>query len=164
MQANNEKAIVAIASFLKLRKMKVKVFTIRLTENELEIDQNCLNDFLEMVIFKKSSTQFVELENDCYWSVLVHYEETSELKSEDSKQEIELSEREQIIFQNLKKWRAEKASELGFKSFMICHNSELMNVAIHKPESINQLRKIKGFGEVKSDKYGDDIIALLNAF
>jgi len=38
-----------------------------------------------------------------------------------------------------------------------------MNIAIYKPESISQLRKIKGFGEVKSDKYGDAIIALLNA-
>ena len=44
--------------------MKIKVFTIRLSENELEIDQNSLNDFLETVIFKKSSTQFVESEND----------------------------------------------------------------------------------------------------
>lgn len=143
--------------------MKVKIFTIRLTENELEIDQNSLNDFLEMVDFKKSSTQFVESENDCYWSVLVHYEENSKVKVDEPKQEIELSEREQLIFQNLKQWRTEKATELGFKNFMICHNSELLNVAIHKPDSISQLRKIKGFGEVKSDKYGDDIIALLNA-
>ena len=141
--------------------MKIKVFTIRLSENELEIDQNSLNDFLEMVTFKKSSTQFIESEN--YWSVLVHYEETFEVKTNELKPEIELSEREKKIFQSLKKWRAEKASELGFKNFMICHNSELMNIAIYKPESISQLRKIKGFGEVKSDKYGDAIIALLNA-
>jgi hypothetical protein len=46
--------------------MKVKVFTIRLTENELEIDQNSLNDFLESVTFKKSSTQFVESENEIF--------------------------------------------------------------------------------------------------
>lgn len=143
--------------------MKVKIFTIRLTENELEIDQNSLNDFLEIVTFKKSSTQFVELENDCYWSVLVHYEDISEVKNEVPKQEIELSEQEKNIFQNLKKWRSEKANELGFKNFMICHNSELINIAIQKPESISQLRRIKGFGEVKSDKYGNDIIALLNA-
>jgi len=143
--------------------MKIKVFTIRLSENELEIDQNSLNDFLETVTFKKSSTQFVESENDSYWSVLVHYEEISEAKNEELRQEVELTEKEQVIFQNLKRWRAEKALELGFKNFMICHNSELMNIAINKPESISQLRKIKGFGEVKSDKYGDDIIALLNA-
>ena len=61
--------------------MKIKVFTIRLSENELEIDQNSLNDFLETVIFKKSSTQFVESENDSFWSVLVHYEEISETKN-----------------------------------------------------------------------------------
>jgi len=142
--------------------MKIKVFTIRLNENELEIDQNSLNDFLETVVFKKSSTQFVECEKDCYWSVLVHYEEISEVKNEEPKQEIELTEREKVIFQNLKRWRAEKASELGFKSFMICHNSVLMNIAICKPKTVSQLRNIKGFGEVKSDKYGDDIIALLN--
>ncbi len=144
--------------------MKVKVFTIRLLENELEIDQNSLNDFLESVAFKKSSTQFVELENESYWSVLVHYEDDEkEVKVTESKSENDLTEREQLIYKNLKQWRAEKASEFGFKNFMICHNSELLNVAIQKPESINQLRKIKGFGEVKSDKYGDDIIALLNA-
>ena len=44
--------------------MKIKVFTVRLSENELEIDQNSLNDFLETVTFKKSSSQFVESEND----------------------------------------------------------------------------------------------------
>ena len=92
-----------------------------------------MNDFFETVTFKKSSTQFVESENDSYWSVLVHYEEISEAKNEDPKQEVELTEREQVIFQNLKRWRAEKASELGFKNFMICPNSVLMNIAICKP-------------------------------
>ena len=147
--------------------MKVKVFTIRLTENELEIDQNCLNDFLEMVTFKKSSTQFVESEKESFWSVIVHYEDQEKQKEPKitvTKSENDLTEREQLIYKNLKQWRAEKASEFGFKNFMICHNSELLNISIQKPESINQLRKIKGFGEVKSDKYGDDIIALLNAF
>ncbi len=142
--------------------MKVKVFRIRLTENELEIDQNSLNDFLEIVTFKKSSTQFVESENDSFWSVLVHYEEETESKITETKSENDLTEREKLIYQNLKQWRAEKASQLGFKNFMICHNSELINIAIQKPESISQLRKIKGFGELKSDKYGDDIISLLN--
>jgi superfamily II DNA helicase RecQ len=149
--------------FLKAKKMKVKAFRIRLTENELEVDQNSLNDFLEMVTFKKSSTQFVESENESYWSVLLHYEEETELKNIETKSEADLTERERIIYQNLKKWRAEKATQLGSKSFMICHNSELLNISIQKPESINQLRKIKGFGEIKSDKYGDDIISLLNA-
>lgn len=143
--------------------MKIKVFTVRLTENELEIDQNSLNDFLETVTFKKSSTQFVGSENDSYWSVLLHYEEILEAKKEEPKHEVELTEREQVIFQKLKKWRAEKASELGFKNFMICHNSELMAVAVRGPKSKTELRQIKGFGNFKAEKYGDDILSVLNA-
>ena len=67
--------------------MKVKVFTIRLSENQLEIDQNSLNDFLETVTFKKSSTQFVESEKESYWSVLVHYDEISDARKEEPKLE-----------------------------------------------------------------------------
>jgi superfamily II DNA helicase RecQ len=46
---------------------------------------------------------------------------------------------------------------------MISHNSELMNIAIHKPKTIADLIKIKGFGEVKIEKFGQDIIALIKA-
>jgi ribonuclease D len=98
--------------------------------------------------------------------VIVHYEDEvneKESKITVTKSENDLTEREQLIYKSLKQWRTEKASEFGLKNFMICHNSELLNISIQKPESINQLRKIKGFGEIKSDKYGDDIIALLNA-
>jgi superfamily II DNA helicase RecQ len=143
--------------------MKIKVFTVRLTENKLEIDQNSLNDFLETVTFKKSSTQFVESENDSYWSVLLHYEEILEAKKEEPKHEVELTEREQDIFQKLKKWRADKASKLGFKNFMICHNSELMAVAVRCPKTKKELSQIKEFGNFKAEKYGDDILSVLNA-
>ena len=142
--------------------MKVKLFTIRITKNELEIDQNSLNDFLETVNYKKSDTHFIESENSC-WSVLVHYEELDETKVFQTVQLEDLSINEQTIFNHLKKWRSEKALENGLKSFMICHNSELINIAVKKPNSISQLKLIKGFGTVKAEKFGDDIISLLNA-
>ena len=47
---------------------------------------------------------------------------------------------------------------------MISHNSELKNIAIKKPENKNQLRKIKGFGEVKVEKYSEEILSILNEF
>ena len=142
--------------------MQVKLFTIRLDANNLEIDQNSLNDFLETVNFKKSDTHFIEFENS-YWSVLVHYEEQVDAKVETPIQLENLSENDQTIFNHLKKWRSEKAEQIGLKNFMICHNSELINIAIKKPNSISQLKLIKGFGAVKAEKFGDDIISLLNA-
>ena len=142
--------------------MKVKLFTIRITKNELEIDQNSLNDFLETVNYKKSDIHFIESENSC-GSVLVHYEELDETKVFQTFQLEDLSINEQTIFNHLKKWRSEKALENGLKSFMICHNSELMELVVKCPNSKEELKQIKGFGEVKSDKYAEDIIAVLNA-
>ena len=141
--------------------MKVELFKIRLTENELEIDQNSLNDFLEMISFKKSDTQFIESEEECYWSVLVHYEEPITKRQEQIKEIIELSQYQQTTYENLRQWRKDKATREGIKSFMICHNSELMEVVVKCPNSKEELKQIKGFGEVKSDKYGEDIVAIL---
>ena len=53
--------------------MQVSVFSIRIDPAFLEQDQQTLNTFLETVIFKKSSTQFLESE-PANWSVIVHYE------------------------------------------------------------------------------------------
>lgn len=61
--------------------MKIQLFTIRIDGNHLVTDQNRLNDFLENVTFKKSSTQFIGGKPNS-WSVLIHYldkENTSEV-------------------------------------------------------------------------------------
>lgn len=142
--------------------MQVKTFTIRLDNTNLEIDQNSLNNFLETVKFKKSETHFIESENS-YWSVLVHYEEHIKTKVIETIKAEDLSLNEQSLFNHLKKWRSEKAEQIGLKNFMICHNSELINCAIKKPNSISELKLIKGFGTAKVEKFGEDIISLLNA-
>ena len=142
--------------------MKVQLFTIRIEEKNLEIDQNSLNDFLETIDFIKSDTHFLE-EQNC-WSVLVHFDDlkiSNDVKTENPV--IELSDYDEKIYNNLRIWRTEKAEELGWKNFMICHNSHLMTIAVNKPNSIADLIQIKGFGEIKANKFGDDIIALLNA-
>ena len=53
-----------------------------------------------------------------------------------------MSENDRIIYKNLRNWRTQKADELNVKVFMICHNSELINIDIQKPDSINDLKKI----------------------
>jgi superfamily II DNA helicase RecQ len=149
--------------------MQVRVFSIRLDSNNLEIDQNSLNDFLDTVHFKKSNSHLIEAE-ESYWSVLVHYENEEERVNEPespiqtSQPEIILSEKEELIFDRLKHWRNEKAHDLNLPHYMISHNSELKNIAIKKPENKNQLRKIKGFGEVKVEKYSEEILSILNEF
>lgn len=143
--------------------MKVKVFSIRLEADMLEKDQMILNEFLTTVTFKKSSTQFVEKGN--YWSLLVHYDD-NEITNPVSLERIsfeDLSTKDQQVYLYLKEWRTTKAEKLQQKNYMICHNSELIDLARFKPSNLDELKQIKGFGPQKAEKFGDDILAILNA-
>lgn len=149
--------------------MKVRIFSIRLAANQLTEDENQLNDFLESVDFLKSDVHFVE-SKDSYWSVLVHYNEKSRPpKSESSADERnsvveqDLNAKQQAFYETLKVWRTNKAKELKIPSYLVCHNSELLNAILREAKTPTDLRSIKGFGELKVEKYGDEILSILNA-
>lgn len=144
--------------------MQVKVFSIGLEADKLERDQIMLNEFLASVSFKKSSTQYIEKEN--FWSVIVHYDENEITKPTrlERKSFEELNAKDQQVYMYLKEWRTEKAEKLQLKNFMICHNSELIDLAMYKPSNLDELQQIKGFGPQKADKFGEDILTILNAF
>jgi superfamily II DNA helicase RecQ len=148
--------------------MKVKVFQLRLTNDNLQSDQDILNNFLNSVTVKKTATELIQGQSNC-WSILVFYEDhKSEMQVLASdkimvQDTTDLSGDEKAIFETLKQWRQDKAAELSVANYMICHNSELMSVAKVKPQTLPDLIKIKGFGEQKISRYGDDILAVLNS-
>lgn len=149
--------------------MKVKVFQLRLSNNELDADQKSLNDFLENISVEKISTELIK-GSISFWSVVVFYDETPKDQNESNTSlkitfpvDTDLTIEEERIVKKLKEWRYEKARELKISSFMICHNSELITIAKIKPESEEDLINVKGFGEQKISKFGDDIITILNS-
>lgn len=144
--------------------MQVRVFSIRLDAAFLEYDQQQLNAFLNSVTFKKSSTQFVDGE-EAHWSVIVHYETLEQQKPErlERKSYEDLNSKDKQVYGFLNQWRTEKADALKLKKFMICHNSELIDLAMYKPSNLDELQQIKGFGKQKAEKFGEDILAILNA-
>ena len=144
--------------------MNIQVFTIRIASEHLESDQKKLNDFLQQVTFVKSSTQFVASEEIHYWSVLLHYELPKvEQEKKISIQVADLTPGAQYVFECLRQWRTEKAEALNVPKFVVCHNSALINIAFHHPKNVEGLRRIKGFGDKKTAKYGEEIISVLNA-
>ena len=144
--------------------MKVSVFSIRIDPAFLELDQKKLNEFLKTVTFKKSSTQLIE-SGEFHWSVIIHYENEVQNKPEqlERKSYEDLLPKDKQVYGYLKKWRTEKSEQLNQKKFMICHNSELIDLAQYKPSNLEELKQINGFGKQKADKFGEDIIAILNA-
>lgn len=144
--------------------MQVSVFSIRIDPAFLELDQKKLNEFLETVTFKKSSTQLIE-SGEFHWSVIIHYENEAQNKPEqfERKSYDDLLPKDKQIYGYLNQWRNEKSEQLNQKKFMICHNSELIDLAQYKPSNLDELQQIKGFGKQKADKFGEDILAILNA-
>jgi superfamily II DNA helicase RecQ len=148
--------------------MKVKVFHIRLTKENLQSDQDILNQFLYNVTVKKTATELIGGQPN-FWSILVFYDDKKLENQEKTSDKIsitdenELTDEEKGIFSALKQWRQDKATQLNIPNFMVCHNTELMTIAKVKPQTLNELSKIKGFGGQKITKFGDDILALLNS-
>lgn len=146
--------------------MNIRVFNIRLSKEFCIIDQNRMNEFLDSVEVKLTSTNFVTTGTTDYWSAVVFYE-PKEISQKALKEKLsfeDLTEKEKEIFTALKEWRNDFASKLGWSSFRVCHNSHLMTIAKNKPESIEDLAQIKSFGIIRTEKYGEEIISVLNAF
>lgn len=141
--------------------MNVKVFNIRLNKDCFQEDQNSMNEFLNSVDVKLSSANFVTTETLGFWSVVIIYEEKIGVVNRINEQELEPEEK--IIFIALKQWRNDLAEKLGWSAFRVCHNSHLISIAKIKPQTLDELKNIKSFGERRSINYGDDIISLLNA-
>jgi len=75
-----------------------------------------------------------------------------------------LTEEENQILLALKTWRKDKANELQQPEFMVFSNATLHGLAKAKPRKVTELNKVKGIGEAKINRYGDDLMAILNAF
>ena len=141
--------------------MNIKVFKIRLNKEHCQEDQNKMNEFLDAVEIKLTSTNFVTTSTVDFWSAVVFYEAKKVKKINLDETELTLKEKE--IYSALKKWRSSKAQLLELPHYMICHNSHLIAIAVKKPQNLDDFKTIKGFGENKTANFGDDILSLLNA-
>ncbi|MBI4979808.1 MAG: helix-turn-helix domain-containing protein [Spirochaetes bacterium] len=68
------------------------------------------------------------------------------------------------LYSRLVQWRNETAASLGMPVYYVIPQQTLVAVVDTLPASKSQLKAIKGFGEKRIARFGDDIIALVNDF
>ena len=66
------------------------------------------------------------------------------------------------LYQDLKQYRYETSKAEGVKAFYIFSNAQLEALIADMPSSLDELRKISGFGEVKCEKYGEAILGIVD--
>ncbi|PID71604.1 MAG: helicase [Desulfobulbus propionicus] len=68
------------------------------------------------------------------------------------------------FFTQLKKWRTDKARELGVPAFHILHQKTLVQVAVHLPDTIKALQTVKGIGPVTAERFGEELITMAQKY
>jgi ATP-dependent DNA helicase RecQ len=64
----------------------------------------------------------------------------------------------------LREWRRTMARERGIAAFIIMHDTSLTELCRVKPRSLSELRRVPGFGERKTELYGQEILDALGRF
>lgn len=66
------------------------------------------------------------------------------------------------VYRLLKKYRLETSRKEGVKPYFIFNNAEMDELIKVNPKSKSELLQVKDFGQKKIEKYGDEILEILN--
>ncbi len=72
-------------------------------------------------------------------------------------------DRDARLLERLQLWRRERARADVMPAYVIAHDATLQAIAEQKPRSAAALRRVKGMGPTKVERYGDEIIAVVNS-
>jgi DNA helicase-2/ATP-dependent DNA helicase PcrA len=65
------------------------------------------------------------------------------------------------LLATLKQWRLARARAHDLPAFTIFHDATLAQIAAQQPTTVAELREIRGVGDTKLERYGDDILGIV---
>lgn len=69
-----------------------------------------------------------------------------------------------LIYSELKAFRYAKSKDENVKAYFIYNNAQMEDVIKLMPKSLKDLKTVSGFGDQKCDKYGIDILQIVNKY
>jgi superfamily II DNA helicase RecQ len=143
--------------------MKCKTFQLRVSKEYLDNDEDTLNQFLESVKVTQIQSAFVS-EGGGYWSVLAYYEEDNKPDPYIQAEEVTMNSSKQKLYDILAKWRDNQAEYEHLPPYIVCYNQWLREIIDGPVRNMEDFNKIKGFGERRIKKYGEQIIRIIEVF
>jgi len=87
---------------------------------------------------------------------------TERLRGKSSKQSPALtSVEDQSLYERLKAARGEMAKSQNVPAYVIFHDKTLIELAMHKPNSLSAMLDISGIGETKLERYGKPLLEVI---
>ncbi|HEU4480701.1 MAG TPA: 3'-5' exonuclease, partial [Actinomycetota bacterium] len=69
----------------------------------------------------------------------------------------------EAAFKALKEWRAKRADADSVPAFVVFHDKTLFDIVGRRPASMRELALVPGIGSTKLERYGKDLLAVLEA-
>ena len=69
-----------------------------------------------------------------------------------------------VLREHLRQWRQAAAKERSLPAFVVMHDTTLDDLCLRKPQTLSELRQVRGFGERKTETYGQEILAALKRY
>jgi superfamily II DNA helicase RecQ len=63
----------------------------------------------------------------------------------------------------LRAWRTARARREAMPPYVVAHDATLLAIAEARPRTMAGLRRVKGMGPAKLDKYGEELLAVIEA-
>jgi len=141
--------------------MKIKFFTIPI--NAVESFEKEINAFLSTHKVVETEKHLMQSAGQAYWCIYVVYTDSkSYIYNDSSAPKIDyksiLTTPEFERFEKLRIIRKELSKDDAVSAFLIATNEEIAEIAKLENLTLAKLKKIKGFGEKKAEKYGKRII------
>lgn len=76
----------------------------------------------------------------------------------------EMDERQSRLYEMLKDWRNGQARSENVPGYLVFNNATLGRIACACPDTLADLAKVKGIGEVKLDRYSDMVLDTVYSF
>ena len=74
----------------------------------------------------------------------------------------QFDEIQKVRYERILAWRADRARQEGFKSYIICTNRQALDLARDAPATLAALGRVHGFGDKKVAKYGRQLLEILH--
>jgi ATP-dependent DNA helicase RecQ len=63
----------------------------------------------------------------------------------------------------LRLWRRQRATADGVPAYVVAHDTTLAEIAGERPRSLPALRRVRGMGPMKLERYGKEILSVIEA-
>ena len=123
------------------------------------------NSFIKDLIKSLLNEGYVDLKEGTYSMLKLNARSYKVLKSQENVVFKILDKEETILnkelFEDLKKWRKEKAYKERIRPYIIFSDSSLIEIVNNIPKDKEELLEIRGVGSKKVEAYGDEILKII---